>query len=104
MVLWCLTHLATFTMLGLYFSMLLSRAFMVLPVPTTSFVKSRHVQYGSLHSIMPFILAELSLINRMHIHFKCQPAGVKTGRRITYGFMGISFWKLEAILVNKFCS
>lgn len=40
-ILWCLTHLATLTMLGLYFSMLLSSALMVLPVPTTSFAKSR---------------------------------------------------------------
>lgn len=51
----CLTHLATFTMLGLYFSMLLSSAFMVLPVPTTSFAKSRKftkaicTAYCSLH-------------------------------------------------------
>lgn len=35
----CPTHLATLIMLGLYFFMLLSRTFMVLPVPTTSFAK-----------------------------------------------------------------
>lgn len=84
--------------------MLLSRAVMVLPVPTTSFSKSRQVQQGSFHSMMLFTFAELFLTNKMHITFKCQPVEVNTGSRITNDFMGILFWKLETTLVDKFCS
>lgn len=49
-----------------------------------------------LGNITLFTLAELFLINTMHINFKYQPTGVNIGSRISYVFMGISFgsWRL----------
>lgn len=58
--------------------------------------KKQKAHQGNLHSILLFTIAELFLINKMHIHFKCQPIRVHTESRISYAFMGISFgsWKL----------
>lgn len=76
---------------GLVFLDVAEQRFHGPPSSNNILCKKQKVHQSNLHSTLLFTFAELFLINKMHIHFKCQPIGVHTESRISYAFVGISF-------------